>query len=330
MQLRRTIGLGIAALLTVGLLSSCSSGEDADSPTDSSTTSDAFPVTIDHNFGSTTIPEKPERVVALGVSDTDVLLALGIVPVANSGYQFYANGLGPWTKDAIGDAEVVYLDSDSEPNLEKVAGLAPDLIVGVSAGFDENTYAKLSKIAPTVGRPTGTSEYAVGRAEQTEMIATAMGQKAKGIELNQKIDTLFEETIAAHPSFAGKTGIAVLPFDGQYAAYGPREGRGQFLTSLGFTIPEAVTNQDDGVNFYVPVSAENVNMLDSDLILVLGPDASYDAIAQNPAMGTLNAARNNAIIATTLDERGAISFNSVLSIPFAINSLVPRIAQVVK
>ncbi|YCN58173.1 ABC transporter substrate-binding protein [Rhodococcus erythropolis] len=60
---------------------------------------------------------------------------------------------GRATEDAIGDAEVVYLYSDSEPNFEKVAGLAPDLIVGVSAGFDENTYAKLTKIAPTVGRP---------------------------------------------------------------------------------------------------------------------------------------------------------------------------------
>ncbi|WFR70919.1 hypothetical protein P9209_15890 [Prescottella defluvii] len=118
-----------------------------------------------------------------------------------------------------------------------------------------------------------------------------------------------------------------MPYDGQYAVYGPREGRGQFLTSLGFIIPEAITKQDDGVSFFVPVSAENVRMFDGDVILVLGPDETYNAVAENPAMASLGAATHHGIIATTLDERGAISFNSALSIPWALNSIVPRIAQ---
>lgn len=325
MALGRIIRSGLTALLAVGLVSACSTNTD-DAAAESAA-SGAFPVTIEHVFGSTTISEKPERVVALGVSDADVLLALGTVPVANTGYQYYESGLGPWTKDAVGDAKLTYLESDSEPNLEQLASLNPDLIVGVTAAFDANTYTQLSKIAPTIARPAGTAEYAVGRAEQTELIATALGQKERGIALNRETDEALRAAITANPSFAGKTGVAVLPYDGQYAVYGPREGRGQFLTSLGFSIPEEITKLDDGVSFFVPVSAENVRTFDGDIILVLGPDETYDAVAENPAMASLAAAQHHGIIATTLDERGAISFNSVLSIPWALNSIVPRIAD---
>ena len=36
---------------------------------------DAFPVTIEHKFGSTTISEEPQRVVSIGFSEQDPLLA---------------------------------------------------------------------------------------------------------------------------------------------------------------------------------------------------------------------------------------------------------------
>ncbi len=319
------IRFGLTALLAVGLVSACST--DAADTTSESAAAGAFPVTIEHIFGSTAISERPERVVALGISDADVLLALGTVPIANTGYQYYESGLGPWTNDAVGDAKLTYLESDSEPNLEQLASLDPDLIVGVTAAFDENIYAQLSKIAPTIARPAGTAEYAVGRAEQTELIATALGEKERGVALNRETDQALQAAITANPAFADKTGVAVLPYDGQYAVYGPREGRGQFLTSLGFTIPEAITAQDDGVSFFVPVSAENVRTFDGDIVLILGPDETYDAVAENPAMASLAATQHHGVIATTLDERGAISFNSVLSIPWALNSIVPRIAR---
>src|SRR5688572_5656079 len=42
----------------------------------------AYPVTIDHKYGSTTISEFPERIVLVGLTEQDALLALGVVPVA--------------------------------------------------------------------------------------------------------------------------------------------------------------------------------------------------------------------------------------------------------
>lgn len=42
----------------------------------------AFPVTIEHKFGSVTIAEEPQRVVSIGFTEQDPLLAVGVTPVA--------------------------------------------------------------------------------------------------------------------------------------------------------------------------------------------------------------------------------------------------------
>ncbi|WP_338890596.1 iron-siderophore ABC transporter substrate-binding protein [Rhodococcus sovatensis] len=314
-----------AVLVSVVLAAGCASPEGNTSGTTEA--SGAFPVTIEHVFGSTTVPEKPERIVALGVSDADVVLALGQVPVGNTGFVFYETGLGPWAEGLVGDAELTRIESDSEPNLEQIAGLAPDLILGVAAGFDEDMYAKLSEIAPTVARPQGTAAYAVPRAQATETIAAALGVAEEGAELNAKTDQLITDTVAKYPQFAGKTGVAVMSYDGVYAGFLPGDGRGQFLTGLGFRIPDEVTSRDTGDTFYVEVSAENVNLLDADVMLVLGPDENFDIVAENPSFANTTAGRNGAIIPATIDQRGAITYNSVLSIPYAIDNLAPRIAE---
>ena len=76
-----------AATVLVAALAGCSTGstsgtEAAAEPT--STTSvdpDAFPVTIEHALGETTIESEPTRVATLGWTDHDHALALGVVPV---------------------------------------------------------------------------------------------------------------------------------------------------------------------------------------------------------------------------------------------------------
>lgn len=318
----------MGALVVAANVTACSS--DGSEDTTASAGGDAaFPVSIEHVHGTTTITEKPERIVTLGVTDADVVLALGVVPVGNTGYKFYETGLGPWTDDYVGDAELTRIDSDSEPNLEQIAGLAPDLIIGVSAGYDEGTYEKLSVIAPTISRPEGFAAYTVDREVATDTIAAAMGGSDRGTELNRQTADRLAAASAAHPEFVGKTGVAVLPYDDRYGAYLAGDARGAFLTVLGFDIPEAITSQDTGDSFFVEVSQENVSMLDGDLIVVLGNDETVDITAGNPLFDNLGAARNDAIIATTLDQRGAITYNSVLSVPYAIDSLVPRVADAI-
>ncbi|MDV6231791.1 iron-siderophore ABC transporter substrate-binding protein [Rhodococcus cercidiphylli] len=318
----------VVAVIALGVaLTACSTADTGDTATQSA--DGVFPVVIDHIYGSTTIAEKPTRIVTLGVSDADAVIALGTVPVGNAGYTFYETGLGPWTDELVGDAPLTLLGSESEPNFELIASLAPDLITGLNAGFDEATYARLSDIAPTVARPAGSAAYAVDREVATDTIARAMGERERGEELNAQTTAALEQVRAAHPEFAGKTAAVVLPYDGQFGAYLPGDARGTFVTSLGFEIPEPILAQDDGTNFFVPVSAENISQLDADVVLYLGTSEDIDVVAENPIFGTLTAARNDAIVPLSIDQRGAITYNSVLSIPFAIDAVVPRVADAV-
>ncbi|SNT50990.1 ABC transporter substrate-binding protein [Rhodococcoides kyotonense] len=315
MRIRVAVTSTTIGLLALSMAACSSSAEQNDAGSSS--------VTIEHIYGSTTIEETPQRVVTLGVSDADAAIALGTVPVGNTGYSFYETGLGPWTDDAVGDSPLTLIESDSEPNLEQIAELAPDLIIGINAGFDEAVYGKLSEIAPTIARPADTAAYTVSRVKATETIATALGVPERGDELNRETAELLDKTKAEHPEFAGRTGVAVLPYDGQYGAFLPGDARGQFLNSLGLSIPDAITSQDTGESFFVPVSAENIGMLDADVILFLGTDENIDVVAEHPLFGTLPAAQEDNIIATSIDQRGAITYNSVLSIPYAIDTLVP-------
>ena len=77
---RRAVCALVAGVLASGLLAGCSTGstEASDAAQQEATTqvdADAFPVTIEHAFGETTIEEEPTRVATLGWTDQDVALA---------------------------------------------------------------------------------------------------------------------------------------------------------------------------------------------------------------------------------------------------------------
>lgn len=326
-RVARMVTAAMTVIVVAASTAACSVSSSDDATAQSS--DGAFPVVIDHIYGSTTITSKPTRIVTLGVSDADAAIALGTVPVGNTGYTFYETGLGPWTNELVGAEPLTLLGSESEPNFELIASLEPDLITGLNAGFDEATYTRLSGIAPTVARPAGSAAYAVDREVATDTIARAMGETERGAMLNRQTTAKLDQVRAAHPEFAGKTATVVLPYDGQLGAFLPGDARGTFVASLGFAIPESISDRDDGTNFFVPVSTENIAMVDADVVLYLGTDEAVDVVAENPLFGTLKAARDNAILPLSTDQRGAITYNSVLSIPFAIDALVPRMAEAV-
>ncbi|MDR6174095.1 iron complex transport system substrate-binding protein [Nocardioides zeae] len=320
----------VAGLVLLPLIAACGTTDEAASSEGAELAeAGAFPATITHEFGTTTIEEEPQRIVTLGVTDADVVLALGKVPVGNTGYAFFDDGLGPWTDDLVEGHDLTFLESDSEPSLEKVASLDPDLIIGVSAGFDQATYDELAEIAPVVGRPAGVPAYTASREDAVELIATALGQPSAGERIVEETDAAIASARADHPELEGATGAAVLPYDGKYGAFLPGDARGQFLADLGVTLPEAVSERDTGDSFFVELSRENVGALDGDLLLVLSDDEDLDLAAENPLFASLGVVEDGGVVVATTDERGAITYNSPLSVPYAVENLVPRLAAAV-
>lgn len=65
-----------------------------------------FPSPSPRKYGSTTVKAEPQRIVTVGLTDQDSVLALGKVPVGTTewlgGYQ---GAIGPWATDKLGDGK---------------------------------------------------------------------------------------------------------------------------------------------------------------------------------------------------------------------------------
>lgn len=119
--------------------------------------------TIEVKYGAAEVSGTPKRVVSIGLTDQDTLLALGVVPVATREWLGEQPGaIFPWAEEQLGDADLPEIvGTATEFNVEKIAALEPDLIVGLYSGLTEQEYETLSEIAPTVAQPEGYADYGV-------------------------------------------------------------------------------------------------------------------------------------------------------------------------
>jgi iron complex transport system substrate-binding protein len=322
--------LAVSALAACGdddtTTSTGDAGEEGSSAEGGTGEAGAYPVTIEHLWGSTTVESEPDRIVTLGVTDADVVLALGKTPIALTGFAFFETGLGPWAQPLVEGDQPQLLKG--EPNLELIASLRPDLIIGVSAGFEEPVYEQLAKIAPTLVRPAGTAAYQVPRTDATEMIAAALGQPERGEALAAETDDLFDEAVADHPEFAGKTAAVVLPYDGKYGVYTPRDARGQVMTQLGFELPPALAALDTENKFFIEISQEQVGLLDADVLVMLADAPQTRTFVDNDQiLQGLPVVEDGRMIILDTATRGSITYNTVISVPYTMEHLLPQLEE---
>src|SRR5690349_11491852 len=222
----------IAVVLSAAtLIAGCGSGS-AEKPSSApapATGGGVFPVTVEHAFGSTQIAKAPQRVVSVGYTDDQAILAFGIKPVGM--VDQYPNPAGtspdintqwPWVKDKWGDTrpEVVMSNGDSGPNYEKIAALRPDLIIAVYSEIDRAAYDKLSKIAPTVGRTKAEKElFSAPWQDNAVHIAKALGKEDEGTALVKGIQEKLDAASEAHPEFADQTAVALSWYEDSVAPF---------------------------------------------------------------------------------------------------------------
>ena len=112
----------------------------------------AFPRTVTHFEGKTTVKAAPKKIAVLSTGQLDDLLSLGIVPTAttradNAGLvPGYLADAFPADKSKL--SGMTDAGTRQAPNLETLAAAKPDLILANDSLGD--LYPKLSKIAPTV------------------------------------------------------------------------------------------------------------------------------------------------------------------------------------
>jgi iron complex transport system substrate-binding protein len=331
---RLLIRLALATLL-MGSVAACGSGSTSSSGGDGGEAPDgAFPVTIEHKFGSTTIESEPERIVTVGLTDQDAVLALGRVPVGTTDWLGHFDAaIGPWAEDELGDAELPTLlhDTGTGPQQEDIALLNPDIILAQYAGLTQEQYDSLSQIAPVVAQPDEYIDYGVPWQVQTTTIGRALGQEEEARRLVEDVEARYAAERSAHPEFEDATAVAGAPFEG-FFVWGNQDPRSRVLTDLGFSLPPAL-EEVVGDEFGVDLSEERTDLLDQDVIVwtALDPEADRETLHANPLYGDLDVVDEGReiYIEEVSDYGDAYTFMTVLSIPYALDRLVPQLAAAV-
>jgi iron complex transport system substrate-binding protein len=288
----------------------------------------AFPVEIEHKFGTTEITEPPERVVTVGYTEQDIALALGVPPVATreflGGYDWRNR---PWARGVRGAGDVELAGSE-EINFERVAAMRPDVLIGLNSGMTERDYEKLSRIAPTVPQSDEFIDFGVPWQEQTLVTGRALGLEERARRLVAKVEGRFARARQEHPEFEGKTAaLAYATPDGGFGAYATGDYRVKFFEDLGFETPAKI-DRLAGESFYVDFSAERLPLIDQDVVVMF---AKEEDAMEDPLFRRLDAVRAGRVIYLDLADQlaGALGYSSPLSLPYAIDEAVPRLADAI-
>lgn len=196
-------------LVAIGL-AAC--GSDDDTTASTTVAAAAGPVSVVDHTGKTIRLDKPaERVVSLDWTSAEILLALGVAPVAVGDRNTYRDWVGAGEDLPSSTAEI---GARYEPSLEKIAALKPDLIVQESSELAEGR-DKLEAIAPTAGLDAYALSKASPKTEWEAMrdatlnLGTLAGKEAQAEALLARVD----EKIAAQAKRikdAGRAGDSVV------------------------------------------------------------------------------------------------------------------------
>ncbi|UDY23225.1 iron-siderophore ABC transporter substrate-binding protein [Nocardioides sp. Kera G14] len=343
-SLLRALAAVVAVLLAAVALASCSTGStDADDKPSSGSSvtggvdADAFPVTIKHAFGETRIEKEPKRIVSIGSSDQDILLALGVVPVGIQKVTWGGNeqGTTPWFDaklEELGGATPTLIDETDDIPVDEVAKLSPDLILATLSGITQEQYDKLSKIAPVVAFPG--KPWMTTWQQSLELTGKAVGRSTAATDLEKQVDDEFAKAREDYPELQGKTFIwgALETSDlSQLYYYTPTDLRPVFLTSIGMKNAPIIEKISPKDAFYGQISAERASELDSDFFFTYAvKETDAKTFADDKLIGQIPAIKAGHMWASTDNiASNAAGVPTPLSVPYAIEHFVPKVAEAV-
>ena len=323
-----------AALLAAALVvTSCGNSSDDDTSSSGGSgapaSSSAFPVTIDTLAGSVEVKSEPKRVVALGWSDAETALALGVQPVGASDWLgFGGEGVGPWAKGLYTTAPKII--ATTEPSFEEIAALKPDLILDTRSSGDQARYEQLSKIAPTIEPPKGAAQYLTSWEQQLDMVGRALGKGDQADQLKSEVDKAFADAKAAHPEFQGTSVVVGTRTSEGYGAYVDGDARVDFMQQLGFANSSRIQDLSDGKSFSVSISNEQLPLLDAGLTVVFPIFIDATTITGDPLFQSVPSVQaGHSVVLADKDLVNAFSSGDVLGIRYALDEAVPQFAAAV-
>jgi ABC-type Fe3+-citrate transport system substrate-binding protein len=241
-----------------------------------------FPVVIKHDGGETRLSSRAERVVVLGAVSLEVALVLGIQPV----------GYGSVAPYVPADADVgkpisslptyakfiktlpVFVGSPSDPSLEAILNLKPNLIVS-DVRFSELD-KKLGEIAPVLAF-NFSSVGVSSRALEAVAIATSRQRQLSEVKRNLERSASVNKALLQNVVAKGKRmNIFFVTTDSVFRG-GPQSDTGRQLSSLGFEVVGVSRDSNlDKVSLEsLPLQRANWGMV---IMSAVAPDARKDQV----------------------------------------------------
>ncbi|SDT08677.1 iron complex transport system substrate-binding protein [Paenibacillaceae bacterium GAS479] len=306
---KRTPMAASLMLCFILLLSACSSGTSntnsanggtnaagsnvsTTSPAPTDATAAEAPRVIKHAMGETTLTGTPKRVVILTNEGTEALLAVGVTPVG--AVQSWSGD--PWydhIKDEMKDVTAV--GDELQPNIEMIASLKPDLIIGNKIR-QEKIYDQLNQIAPTVFAEDLSGDWKINFKLYTE----ALNKAEEGEKAMAEYDKRVAE-IKAKVGSKAETKVSIVRFSAsQVRIYQKQTFSGVIFNDLGFARPES----QDKDSFIEKMTKETIPSMDGDVLFyfVSEDPGKTDAAKvveewmNDPLFKKLNVVKNNKIV----------------------------------
>ncbi|MHC0551628.1 ABC transporter substrate-binding protein [Salinicoccus sp. CNSTN-B1] len=289
--------LYIISLAVAFTLSAC--GTDSEVESENASKAETNSISIEHAMGTTEIEGEPERIVSLYQGATDGLVAMDIEPVG---------AVESWVQQPMYDylskdlENTTYVGLETQPNLEEIAKLDPDLIIASKVRHEE-IYDKLSKIAPTVTHET------VDKFKDTlNLIGEATGKEDKAEALlndwENRVSDFQKQMDTKYEDWPYKA--SVINFRADHARIYIGGFPGDILSELGFERSDAQTKELEAGNDILKLqSTESIPTMNGDIFFMFktdvhNPDSNavmetYDKWSSHPLWANLDAVEQDKV-----------------------------------
>lgn len=295
---------------------------------------DAFPVTVNHEFGSTILDAPPQHVVVLGAAEADICAALGLAPAGMS-----KTGQTPWFTVALkamdGPTPYFFNDRQGIP-VEEIKMLKPDVILSLGSSLSEDLYGTLSEFAPVVLPPK--NDEVSGWRSNVLLMGRVLGREDAAKALIETTEDAIKSAVQDYPGLPGTTflylGASSVP-GADVRVFADSSRAVELLKEFGLATAPALAiarsqgrpadTSDAPASYLLP--SEQASELSADILVVsIGADdmAAFKAKGAVPSLPSFGEGRTYFVSG---NESVAMEQGSPLGIAWAGRNIVPEIAK---
>ncbi|MED1048420.1 iron-hydroxamate ABC transporter substrate-binding protein [Bacillus mycoides] len=259
-------------------------------------------ITYQSENGKVEVPANPQRVVVLS-SFAGNVMSLGVNLV----------GVDSWSKqNPRFDSKLKNVAEVSDENVEKIAELNPDLIIGLS---NIKNVDKLKKIAPTVTYTYGKVDYLTQHLEIGKLLNKEKEAKTWVDDFKKRAQTAGKDIKAKIGEDA--TVSVVENFNKQLYVYGKNWGRGTEILyqEMKLKMPEKVKEKALKEGYYA-LSTEVLPEFAGDYLIVSKNKDTDNSFQETESYKNIPAVKNNRVYEANMME---FYFNDPLTLDFQLD-----------